>query len=198
MTEKSYSQNGEQKIITDFFAGRVGRFLDVGAYDGLTFSNTRRLLELGWHGVLVEPSPKVIPGLRRNVAEFDDRACVFECAIGDSNGRVKFFDNAGAVATTSRDHVLKWSVQTTFDECDVLSMTPELLLDLVGTDFDFVSIDTEGTNMMLVKLFPWHRLPGCRLVCVEHDSADKSILEILEPFGFSQLARNGENLILSR
>lgn len=198
MNEKSYSQNGEQKIITDFFAGRVGRFLDIGAYDGITFSNTRRLLELGWRGVLVEPSPKVIHGLRRNVAEFDDRACVFECAIGETNGRIKFFDNAGAVATTSQSHVRKWSKQTAFDECDVLSMTPELLLDLVGTDFDFITIDTEGTNIEVIHLMPWHRLPGCRLVCVEHDCHDESIMEILEPFGFSPLARNGENLILSR
>jgi hypothetical protein len=32
-----YSQNDEERFIVDFFAGRTGRFLDIGAFDGVRF-----------------------------------------------------------------------------------------------------------------------------------------------------------------
>lgn len=196
--EVRYSQNDEQRVIVDFFVGRVGRFLDIGAYNGRTFSNTRRLLELGWDGVLVEPCPSIVSALRNNVREFGARAAVLECAVASKNGRVKFYDDGGgAVATTSADHARKWHTAR-YIETDVVSVTPDTLLNMTGEDFDFVKIDTEGTNVEIVQLMPWHRLAGCRLVCVEHDSNDDAIMEVLEPFGFKGIARNGENLILSR
>lgn len=54
------SQYGEGRWIAEHFAGRVGRFLDVGAFDGKTFSNTWRLAQEGWFGVCVEPSPPAV------------------------------------------------------------------------------------------------------------------------------------------
>lgn len=62
-----YSQNDEEDVIVQYFArmehehnqkrpdGSPRRFLDVGAHDGMTFSNSRRLAELGWGGWLIEP-----------------------------------------------------------------------------------------------------------------------------------------------
>jgi len=54
---KIYSQNLEQNYILEYFKDRRGTFIDIGANDGLTLSNTRALVELGWRGVFVEPSP---------------------------------------------------------------------------------------------------------------------------------------------
>lgn len=34
-----------------------GRFLDIGGWHPVIFSNTRALVEIGWEGVIVEPSP---------------------------------------------------------------------------------------------------------------------------------------------
>lgn len=50
---KVYSQTGEEGILEAIFAavGTTNRFLvDIGAGDGTTLSNTRLLLESGWHG----------------------------------------------------------------------------------------------------------------------------------------------------
>lgn len=196
--EIRYSQNDEQRVIVDFFAGQIGRFLDIGAYNGRTFSNTRRLLELGWDGVLVEPCPSVIGALRNNVMEFGSKAVVLECAVTSKNGRVKFYDDGGgAVATTSSDHALKWPTAR-YIETEVDSVTPDTLLNMTEGDFDFVKIDTEGTNVEIVRLMPWDRLARCRLICAEHESNDDAIVETLEPLGFKGIARNGENLILAR
>ena len=45
----NYSQHNEQEIILNFFNGRIGRYLDIGAFDGVDMSNTLALAELGWH-----------------------------------------------------------------------------------------------------------------------------------------------------
>ncbi len=54
-----YSQFGEQALIMEFF-GIIskGYFLDIGASDGVSDSNTRALFEQGWTGTLVEPVPE--------------------------------------------------------------------------------------------------------------------------------------------
>ena len=55
---KDYSQNGEQKIILEYFQDKYkGKVLDIGANDGITLSNSRALIEKGWDGVLIEPAP---------------------------------------------------------------------------------------------------------------------------------------------
>ena len=53
---KDYSQTGEQQVIFDYFGPEFkGTFLDIGANDGVTFSNTYGLSLKGWRGVCVEP-----------------------------------------------------------------------------------------------------------------------------------------------
>lgn len=50
---KVYSQTGEEGVIAGIFAnvGETSRYLvDLGAGDGTKLSNTRLLLERGWHG----------------------------------------------------------------------------------------------------------------------------------------------------
>jgi hypothetical protein len=34
-----YSQNDEQDVILEYFNGSIGRFLDIGAFDGITLSS---------------------------------------------------------------------------------------------------------------------------------------------------------------
>lgn len=63
---KDYSQNNEQKIILDYFGDFRGAVLDIGANDGVTLSNSRALVALGWRAVLVEPSPAAFVQLHWN------------------------------------------------------------------------------------------------------------------------------------
>lgn len=195
----NYSQNNEQEVIVKHFAGRRGRFLDIGAYDGKKFSNTYRLLELGWSGVMVEPSPSTIESLRRNIEPFNSKVIVMQCAITDADGPIDFYDDGGgAVATTSIEHVRKWEKAAKFTQCKVEGMTPRTLLDEVGTDFDFINIDVESANLDVLHAIPFHRLPGLSLICIEHDREQKRIMELLDGFEFRKLHENAENLILCR
>lgn len=56
-----YSQNGEQQVILDTFAAlgiTKGHLVDLGAGDGVTMSNSRALLEMGWTGDLYDGDPR--------------------------------------------------------------------------------------------------------------------------------------------
>jgi FkbM family methyltransferase len=70
---KDYSQNGEQKVILNYFGGeekirglRNMTLLDCGANDGVLLSNSRALIELGWNAVLVEPAEIAFSKLMQN------------------------------------------------------------------------------------------------------------------------------------
>lgn len=79
---KDFSQNGEQAIILKYFgvaqiearggyvATQPGTVLDIGANDGVTLSNSRALVELGWNAVLVEPAEIAFRKLQANNLSF--------------------------------------------------------------------------------------------------------------------------------
>jgi FkbM family methyltransferase len=71
---------------------RNGTFVEMGAVDGVLYSNTlffERIL--GWSGLLVEPSPRLIPALRRNRGQ-NDRNLVVNAAVCATEGMVEWWD----------------------------------------------------------------------------------------------------------
>ena len=66
--QMSYSQYGEDQIIAAEFLRQESAhrfFLDIGAWHPTIFSNTRLLIEQGWSGVIIEPSPGPFMNLMR-------------------------------------------------------------------------------------------------------------------------------------
>ena len=193
-----YSQNDEEGVINSLFGDR-GRFLDVGAFDGKTFSNTLRLYERGWSGVLVEPSPNAFSGLKRVYADLP-RVSLVNAAVADSDGFVSFFDSGGdAISSTDSVHKEKWErgYSCKFSPIEVQSITFKTLFKKYGSDYDFVNIDTEGTNFDVLKSFPFDLCnPMC--LCIEHDGAYGQMSDILASHGHREVHRNGENMIFFR
>lgn len=58
---KCYGQLGQDLLALVFFLSHPAEhkvFLDVGAFDGISFSNTRLFFEKGWSGICTEPCLK--------------------------------------------------------------------------------------------------------------------------------------------
>ena len=58
---KSWSNSASQlgqEFLPFFYGHELGFFCEVGANDGLRFSNTFFLESMGWNGVLIEPDPR--------------------------------------------------------------------------------------------------------------------------------------------
>jgi len=85
-----YSQNREQQFIIDYFGNTIGTFLDIGANDGKTLSNTYQLALYGWFGVCVEPEDIAFSKLKE-LYEGYGTIDVYKCAIGTTTSVQKFY-----------------------------------------------------------------------------------------------------------
>jgi FkbM family methyltransferase len=172
-----------------------GSVLDIGAYDGTTFSNTRALIERGWGGVLVEPEPAAFLKLFELYKDRADIRLVNACAGVDFH-LTRFWHTADMVGTTDEEHYTKWQGCAAYDGMYYVACVP--VWDLYATAVpDLVNIDVEGGSARLA-IHMLVRGLAPRVLCVEHDGLAQRILEQAVVYGYREVTRNGENLILAR
>lgn len=197
------SQHDEEKHILEFFKGRTGSFLDIGAWDGIAASNTRALANLGWSGLLVEPCPTAFNDLLKNCKDFPNLICM-NAAVSYSREIRKFHlqDDWGG---TLNDEILKENLRKTIADYYVLAAAPSDLWDIAWSecmDFEFVSIDAEWMDLEILE--------GCRglmktteLLCIEiwqdKFAPTDPIPALCAELGFTRtIARTPTNLLVSR
>lgn len=197
----SYSQNNEEEFLVKLFAGFTGRFLDIGAYDGVDMSNTRRLLELGWSGVLVEPSPHNLQNLIKNCDPFKDRTVLIQAAVSDRTGLARFWiDNSPGRfwSTTINQGLLESGSVIEPLKLSTFVMTCTMTdLEPFGP-FDFISIDAEWEDLKVLRTIPVSMLENCKAICVEaagHGGQYDLFRSIFSKIGFTVVHATPENLI---
>lgn len=183
------SQWPEEWLIRDFFGDRRGGFfVDVGANDYKTFSNTYYLeVQLGWEGIAVEPLAEFAPDYQRHrprtrfraffVSDASDERARLYTIGGDhriSSGVADFTGRSGG-ALTSRD---------------VPSITLNDLLDREGVDrIDFLNMDIELWEPKALAGFDIERFRPA-LVCIEAQPAVRQpILDYFARHGYVLLGR---------
>jgi len=194
-----YSQNDEQDYICNYFNQNEGFFLEIGAFDPKVFSNTRSLVERGWSGIYVEPSPICAEKFRVEYKE-NDKINLVEAAVSDIDGFDTLYDcNGDAVSTTDIDHKIKWEIgDMKFNEIQVELISMESLLKTINQKVDFLNLDVEGTNIKLFDLITDDFWSNLKMLCIEHDGKEVYIAEKLKDFGFKFISHNAENLILAK
>lgn len=196
----SYSQSNEQDFILHHFKNKTnGKFLDIGAYDIFRFSNVRALYELGWGGLLIEPAPQNYKNIADHYAA-DPRIEVLNIAVGEPAGEIDFYESNGdAVGTTDEDHMNKWKKGgVAFTKIKVTQMGVVDFFTQYGKGIDFLSIDTEATNMVIFRNIPEWVWEQIEMLCIEHDQCQQEIEETLGKYGFYTRYVNSENIILSK
>jgi len=193
MPRIGYTQNEEEKYIVESLSSiQNGRFLDIGAHDGITFSSTRKLYDDGWSGIYVEPSPDVLPSLYKNAGS---NCTVLPVAIGTSNGTMDFYSSGvDMVGSLSSSHVKLWESCVKFEKTVVDVITVDELEKQIGSQFDFIGIDVEGINLDVFNQFDWNKWnPKC--VCVEYESHKDYMTDIMNKAGYELIYTSSENLV---
>lgn len=182
MMIKDYSQHGEQQIILDYFKGCHGVVMDIGANNGITFSNSRALLELGWYGILVEPCEKTFKELEANCGLFKGKVLLHNVGIADYCGEAEFFESGSLI--NEGDHSLvssmkeketdRWKKQSKpsdpvveFKKTTIAVIDFATLIERSGNpQFDFITIDVEGMELEILKQINFYQVS---MVCVEYN-----------------------------
>ena len=191
-----YSQGGEQALILKSLEGiAAGRFLDIGAFNAKALSNTRALYEMGWGGVVVEPSPGPVKGLIQEYGT-SDRVIVVAAAVGLDRHMVKFHATDDALSTSESRNLEIWKERGGFYGTWYVPMvTLHEIMHQFGA-FDFVNIDTEGTSLQLLEaLLATEMKPRC--ISVEHDGQMHEAVHMGTRAGYLVRGATSENLIFS-
>lgn len=183
----SYSQFGQDTHVlhTIYKSKRNGFFVEIGAYDGITDSNTYLLeKDYGWKGIIVECNPiwtETIPKKRN---------CVFfpYAAWNKDNETLSFYNTghglSGLVETTLHPHSKDWA-----PILRVFTKTLTSMLDNANAPpfIDYISIDTEGSEYEILKAHDFTKYTF-GYICVEHNHHTENrarIRELLEANGYS-------------
>lgn len=185
----TYSQRHEDDRLIELLPEK-GRYLDIGAYDGKTFSNVRLLAENGWDGVCVEPSAHCFAAM---VKDPPPNAVLVNALIGKHRGLTPFHYSQDALSTTVDKHARKWASIAAYTPTFSVSVTVGDLLEMLPGPYEFISIDTEGTSLQLLEeLIPHLDELQTRVVIYEHDDAFEKVR------GFEEAFRTAENAVLVR
>jgi FkbM family methyltransferase len=191
-----FSQFGQDWYLNEklFKNARGGIFVDVGAYDGISGSNTLFYEKfLGWSGLCIEPDAAQFTKL----AAMRSCACLQTC-IADRDGTAEFvsvtegltmmgglaehYDPADVKALSERSKIARLEMET---------RRLDHVLDENGIGrIDYLSIDTEGSELAILKSFDLARF-GVRALSVENNRNTPEIGSHLASYGYRKLIRLG-------
>jgi FkbM family methyltransferase len=197
-----FSQSGEQAIILEWSERHgPGRFLDCGAADGVTASNSRALALAGWSGVCIEPAALQFDKLALTYADRDDIHCVQAALVPELTDRlVPFYMSHDLVSTTVERNAQVWEHLVEFVPSFVAAVTVDELLRSFPGPYSMVSVDTEGTSLDLAAaLIAADAIAPSGLLCVECENGNERwIGQQWSHIGYARLAVTPNNLLLER
>ena len=169
---------------------RNGFFIEFGATDGITLSNTYLLeRDFAWDGILVEPARVWLPQLKKNRKCRIDNRCVWS----QSGGQITFHETDIAELST----ISNYSGADFFSEkrknkkaYEVETISLKDLLDFYKSpkEIDFLSIDTEGSEFDILNAFDFTAYQ-VKIITVEHNFSPKreDIFKLLSGNGFRRV-----------
>ena len=194
------SQNGEDTYVWDFFDRRTsGFFIEAGAADGLSFSNTYFMESVGWHGVLVEAHPRLITACRQN----RPGSVVVHSALAETaSGEIEFncVDGAAGPGLLSFCEADQAHIQRCASEgfkittARVTKTTLDVLCAGRKESVDVVFLDLEGFELNALKGFDLERFrPRLLVIEVKPGEQTGSLNQYLAANGYHLGRRVGEN-----
>jgi len=197
MNRTYYSQSNQDKYLNErLFRNKSGGFyLDIGANDGITYSNTYFFeRELNWLGICIEPIPSVFSKLHQSRKSININGC-----IADFEGEGIFYEVTGYAEMLSglkskydsrhlkriEDEIAKHGgslIETTVN-CFNLN---KLLKKYDINKIDYCSIDIEGGELDVLKTIDFEQF-DFHSFSIENNYNDVLIHEHMRKNGFRRV-----------
>ena len=169
--------NEDMRLFCDHFSNagvppflHNGSYIELGALDGKTKSNTRFFHRaLGWRGLLIEPGTVGFKTLARN----RPGATIFNAAVCARTGELSFCENPRANDAMASLSAL--DERTRGDGCRRVRCEPMAsLVDAARLEcVDLFSLDVQGAELEVLATFDWARVEVGLLV-VELDGVNRT------------------------
>lgn len=187
--KKSYSQEGEDMILSRIFDGKKqGFYVDVGAHHPRRFSNTHFFYKQGWTGINVEPNPDV----QRLFDAERPRDINLQCGISELESELIYYYFDDPALNTFDFDVVRSRLNTT--PYKLIKQEPIKVFRLetifkrylsLPQRIDFLTIDVEGLDCSVLKSNDWSLF---RPVCIVAEALNTDL----------QQAINGEIAVFLR
>lgn len=181
-------------VISELGFKRNGYFVEIGASDGVTGSNTFLLEKCyGWQGILVEPSHSFREEILQN------RNCAIETSAvwSESGSELSFIDMGRYSGLSTLELFMNHGIHasTRFSSNFQTYFVPSLSLNdlLVKHEapqiIDYISLDTEGSEFEILNTFDFNRFK-VTLFTIEHNYdvfIREKILNLMSEKGYKRV-----------
>jgi len=188
-----FSQYGQDKWVFEELKNNTssGVFVDIGAHDGITLSNTLYLERNGWSGLAIEPIPSVYKQLSQN------RHCTtVNGCISKTSGSAKFWEISGYAQMLSgivshyhKNHIARIhrEIAQHGGEINEIEIDSFNIYDLLKkydiSHVDYMNIDVEGSEMAILETIDFSMV-SIDIIGVENNYKDSSIFTLLDNAGY--------------
>ena len=207
MTSKYYSQYKQDYILDNilFEKKQGGIFLDIGANDGITYSNTYFLEKLRiWKGLCIEPLPSTFAKLQAN------RHCELEnCAVGSTNRKDILLEISGYSEMLSglkknyhKDHLSRIDSEIKSyggvkKEIEINCINVNDLLAKHNMVYiDYCNIDTEGSETEIINAFNFKKFSIDAITIEANYQIERLKIKLkLIPNGYKYITNLGNDML---
>jgi FkbM family methyltransferase len=171
-SKKSYAQQGEDILLDSkiFSNTTKGFYVDIGACHPLQGSNTHYFYKKGWHGINVEPNPR----MRKFFKLFRSRDHIETAGVAGTDGSMEYFMFAGpGVNSFDPEQVNRKKGKIPFlGSVKVPVYTLRTLFEKHSVkSIDLLSVDTEYLDLEVLQSNDWEKWRP-KVVIVEYNNLD--------------------------
>jgi FkbM family methyltransferase len=194
-----YGQFGEDAYMSSLFPTEYkGVCVEVGAYDGTGGSNTYHFEQKGWKCLCVEPNPTQFAKCKAV------RKVSVNCCVGAENAEDVAFQvynicggNESAISSLKPDSRLIASHSHMIGSTYTIRVKVRTLTDILDqanfpTYIDFISVDTENTELDVLKGFDFSKYT-VQYFIIENNYDEPFCGEFLATHGYTKIHRTGVN-----
>lgn len=210
MKSKEYfSQYGQDAFLDKsvFKKKTRGFFIDIGANDGITYSNTYFFEKYrNWKGICIEPHPDAFTKLQSNRNSILIKACISEI-----EGKAEFLKIDGYAEMLSglqnkytSDHIerIRREIKIHGGKQETIGVNCRSLEFIlkdhkIEENIDYCSIDTEGGELEILQSINLEKNP-IKIISVENNYYGGKIREYLKSFNYRLLKIIGSDEIYQK
>jgi len=187
--ESFYAEYFTDKYIREKFFPNFdykGVMVEVGAGPPEFYSSSKHFRDTGWRCICIDPNPNFVEQHKKTYSEIYQYACSFEekkCIFKIVN--TKYFPKeSDGMSHSAIDIKYPIELEHTIDEIPVKIIKLNTLLEELKIEkIDFISVDTEGWELEVIRGFDINKYEP-KVVLLENTTHSKSYIDYMNNFDY--------------